>query len=105
MNKQKLIAVVGATASGKTSLSIEIAKSVGGEVVSCDSMQIYRGMTVATAAPTPEDIASEISENMEKLVGAPLSQPQSKPVRPLHPESSTIKFDDLQFGKNYDPTR
>ena len=58
-----------------------------------------------TAAPTPEDIASEISENMEKLVGAPLSQPQPKPVRPLHPESSTIKFDDLQFGKNYDPTR
>lgn len=51
----KLLAVVGPTASGKTSLAVELAKELGGEVVSCDSMQIYRGMTVATAAPTEEE--------------------------------------------------
>jgi len=51
----KLLAVVGPTASGKTALAVELAKRYGGEVVSCDSMQIYRGMTVATAAPTPEE--------------------------------------------------
>lgn len=53
--KKKVIAVVGPTASGKTSLAVEIAKSIGGEIVSCDSMQIYKGMTVATAQPTEEE--------------------------------------------------
>lgn len=53
--KKKVIAVVGPTASGKTSLAIEIAKAVGGEIVSCDSMQIYKGMTIATAQPTEEE--------------------------------------------------
>ncbi len=53
--KKKVIAVVGPTASGKTSLAIEIAKAVGGEIVSCDSMQIYKGMTIATAQPTQEE--------------------------------------------------
>ncbi len=54
-DKIKLLAVVGPTASGKTSLAVELAHRLGGEVVSCDSMQIYRGMTIATAAPTEEE--------------------------------------------------
>lgn len=53
--KKKVIAVVGPTASGKTSLAVEIAKAVDGEIVSADSMQIYKGMTVATAQPTEEE--------------------------------------------------
>lgn len=53
--KKKVIAVTGPTASGKTSLAIEVAKAVGGEIVSCDSMQIYKGMTIATAQPTEEE--------------------------------------------------
>lgn len=53
--KTKLLAVVGPTASGKTSLAVELAQRLDGEVVSCDSMQIYRGMTIATAAPTIEE--------------------------------------------------
>ncbi len=52
---KKIIAVVGPTASGKTALAIEIAKRVNGEVVSCDSMQIYRHMNIGTAKPTPEE--------------------------------------------------
>ena len=40
--KQKVIAVIGPTASGKTALSVEIAKRFGGEIISADSMQIYK---------------------------------------------------------------
>lgn len=52
----KLISITGPTASGKTALSIEIAGALSGEIISCDSMQIYRGLTVGTAAPTPEEM-------------------------------------------------
>ncbi|MEG2016539.1 MAG: isopentenyl transferase family protein, partial [Oscillospiraceae bacterium] len=47
MKKTPVIAVVGPTASGKTALSIEIAKLYNAEIVSCDSMQIYKGMDIA----------------------------------------------------------
>lgn len=52
-----LIVVVGPTASGKTALAIDLAKAVNGEIVSADSMQIYEGMDIATAKPTPEELA------------------------------------------------
>ena len=54
-SKQKIIAVVGPTASGKTALSIALAKALGGEVLSCDSMQIYRDMDIGTAKPSAEE--------------------------------------------------
>lgn len=54
-NKPNVIAVVGPTASGKTSLGVKIAKAFNGEVVSCDSMQIYNNMPIASAAPTVEE--------------------------------------------------
>ncbi len=50
-----VISLVGATASGKTSLGVAIAKALDGEVISCDSMQVYRGMSIATAAPTDNE--------------------------------------------------
>lgn len=56
MNKQKVIAVAGPTASGKTSLAVFLARELGGEVVSADSMQIYKGMDIATAKPTIEEM-------------------------------------------------
>ncbi|MBQ7336531.1 MAG: tRNA (adenosine(37)-N6)-dimethylallyltransferase MiaA [Clostridia bacterium] len=56
MNKIRILAVVGPTASGKTALSIALAKRLNGEIVSCDSMQIYRRMNVGTAKPTPEEM-------------------------------------------------
>ena len=52
----KIICVAGPTASGKTSLAVELAKITDGEVVSCDSMQIYRRMTIGTAKPVPEEM-------------------------------------------------
>ena len=55
MEKQRLLAVVGPTASGKTSLAVSLAGRYSGEIVSCDSMQIYRGMPIGTAQPTAEE--------------------------------------------------
>ena len=56
MKKTKVIVIVGPTASGKTTLGIHIAKQVGGEVISGDSMQIYKKMDIATAKPTAEEM-------------------------------------------------
>lgn len=57
MNRQPLIVICGPTASGKTALSIAIAEKLGCEIVSCDSMQIYKGMDIATAKPTSEELS------------------------------------------------
>ncbi len=54
-NLIKVISVVGPTASGKTKLSVELAKRFDGEIVSADSMQIYKGMQIATAKPDEEE--------------------------------------------------
>ena len=51
-----IICIAGPTASGKTALAVELAKEMGGEVVSCDSMQIYRRMDIGTAKPTPDEM-------------------------------------------------
>jgi tRNA dimethylallyltransferase len=56
MEKQRVIAVVGPTASGKTALGIALAKRLNGEIISADSMQIYQGMDIATAKPTAEEM-------------------------------------------------
>lgn len=55
-NKIDVLAVVGPTASGKTKLSVELAKALNGEIVSADSMQIYKGMDIGTAKPTFEEM-------------------------------------------------
>lgn len=57
MNKPKLITVIGTTASGKSSLGIELADHYGAEIVSADSRQIYRGMDLGTGKITPEEAA------------------------------------------------
>ena len=54
--KQKVIVICGPTASGKTALGVELAKKINGEVVSCDSMQIYKDMTIGTAKPVEEEM-------------------------------------------------
>ena len=54
--KPKVVVICGPTASGKTALSIELAKKINGEIISCDSMQIYKDMNVGTAKPTKEEM-------------------------------------------------
>ena len=58
LEKKKIIAVVGPTASGKSALALELAKQYGGEIVSCDSMQIYKRMNIGTAKPTYDELLS-----------------------------------------------
>ena len=54
--QNKIIAVAGPTASGKTALAVEIAKAVDGEIVSCDSMQIYKSLSIGTAKPDADEM-------------------------------------------------
>lgn len=53
--RDHMICIVGPTASGKTALSVRLAQALGGEIVSFDSMQVYRRMDIGTAKPTPEE--------------------------------------------------
>ena len=56
MQKPSLLVIVGPTASGKTALAVECAKKFNGEIISADSMQIYKGMSIATAKPTASEM-------------------------------------------------
>ena len=58
--KAKIIAVVGPTASGKSALAIELAKRLNGEIICCDSMQIYKQMNIGTAKPDKEELSSAV---------------------------------------------
>lgn len=51
-----ILCIAGPTASGKTALAVKLAKDLNGEVVSCDSMQVYRRMDIGTAKPSPEEM-------------------------------------------------
>jgi tRNA dimethylallyltransferase len=53
--RRPVVAVVGPTAAGKSSLGVELALRFGGEIVNCDSVQVYREIEIATAKPTPEE--------------------------------------------------
>jgi tRNA dimethylallyltransferase len=61
--KQKIIVIAGPTAVGKTKLSIDIAAAIGGEIISCDSMQVYKDMDIGTAKATKEE-QKEIKHHM-----------------------------------------
>ena len=56
MMKKPLIIITGPTASGKTALSVELAKKIGGEIISADSMQVYRHMDIGSAKVTKEEM-------------------------------------------------
>ncbi|MCR5601998.1 MAG: tRNA (adenosine(37)-N6)-dimethylallyltransferase MiaA [Ruminococcus sp.] len=70
--KPFVLAVVGPTASGKTWLGVELAKIYGGEVISADSMQIYKGMDIASAKPT-EDEKQGIPHHLVDILGRDVS--------------------------------
>ncbi|WP_067838358.1 tRNA (adenosine(37)-N6)-dimethylallyltransferase MiaA [Amphibacillus sediminis] len=90
MTKQPVIAVVGPTAVGKTSLSVELAKRFNGEVISGDSMQIYRGMDIATAKITEAEKASiphymiDIKDPSEPFSVAEFQQLVQKHITAIH---------------------
>ena len=57
-SRPRAVAIVGPTAVGKTATAIHVARTIGGEILSCDSMQIYLDMSIGTAKPTPEERAA-----------------------------------------------
>ena len=63
----KILAVVGPTASGKSALALALAKRLDGEIISCDSMQIYRRMNIGTAKPTEKEM-SEVKHHLIDVV-------------------------------------
>ena len=65
--KPKIIVICGPTGIGKTAVGIELARKLGGEIISADSMQIYRHMDIGTAKPTPEELA-QIEHHMIDIV-------------------------------------
>lgn len=67
--KIKLVAVVGPTASGKSAVALEVAKALNGEIVSCDSMQIYKNMNIGTAKPSEQEM-SVVPHHMINIVEA-----------------------------------
>ena len=67
MNKIKILAVVGPTGGGKSALALELAKKLNGEIISCDSMQLYRRMNIGTAKPTASE-QSEVPHHMIDIV-------------------------------------
>ena len=71
------IVILGPTGSGKTGVSIKIAKAIGGEIISADSRAIYKGMDIGTAKPTKEEMDEFI-----QFVGEKAGEPQQKPAKP-----------------------
>ena len=66
--KQKILGVLGPTASGKTALAIALAQRLYGEVISNDSMQIYKGMLIGTAAPTKAEMGNRSPSHDRRCV-------------------------------------
>ena len=55
---KKVLTIVGPTASGKTTLAVELAKRINGEIISLDSRQVFKGMAIGTAQPTKKQMAT-----------------------------------------------
>ena len=94
MEKQTVLAVVGATASGKSALAMELASRLNGEIVCMDSMQIYRRMDVGTAKPTADERRA-VPHHMLDVV----EPTQSYTVATYADEAKPILMDILQRGK------
>lgn len=91
---EKIICIVGPTASGKTGLSIRLAQALGGEVLSCDSMQIYQGMDIGTAKVAPAEMQG-VQHHMLDLI-----QPsEDYSVSRFVTEAEPILQDILRRGK------
>ena len=71
----RVIAVVGPTASGKSDLAVALAEALGGEVVNADSMQLYQGMDIGTAKPTP----SAVPDVLWICALMPITRPRATP--------------------------
>ena len=124
MDKKKVIVICGPTASGKTALSIELAKKINGEIISCDSMQIYKDMNIGTAKPTQEEMQGikhyliDIISPNERYSVADYKRDAKKTIKEIINKGKIpivvggtglyidsliyeIEYQDIQFDENY----
>lgn len=93
--KEKIYAIVGPTASGKSRLALEIAERFDGEIVSCDSMQIYKRMNIGTAKPTEAEMARvrhhmiDVAEPTDSFSCADYVTQADKVIRDIHSRGKT----------------
>ena len=116
MSKPKVIVICGPTASGKTALSIELAKKINGEIVSADSMQIYKDMDIGTAKPTLEEmdgikhyLVGEVSPTIrysvadfKKAAINAIEEILKKGKTPIVVGGTGLYVDSLVYGIDYD---
>ena len=119
MNKSKtpIIAIVGPTASGKTSLGIAIAKLIGGEILCCDSRTVYKGMTIGTSAPSQKEQSGiphhllEIREpdkqinaaQFKEICFSTIENIKSRGKIPILVGGSGLYIDSIIFNYSYEP--
>lgn len=110
-----IIAIAGPTASGKSALALGICRATGGEIVSFDSMQIYKRMNIGTAKPTAEEQAEiphhliDICEPTEKFSAADFAVRASRVVDEIHSRGNVavlcggtgLYLDSFLFGRDY----
>lgn len=92
--KPKVVVIVGPTASGKTALSIELAKKINGEIISADSMQIYKDMNIGTAKVTKEE-----AQGIKHYLVDTISPKQRYTVSDFKKDSSIAIKEILRKGK------
>lgn len=85
----KVLTIVGPTASGKTRLAVELARRFHGEVVSCDSMQIYRHMNIGTAKPTAQEMGGVVHHMLD------VAEPEENYSAALYVEQAGACVDDI----------
>ncbi len=115
MSKPKIAGVIGPTASGKTAFAIDLALAEKGEIVSCDSMQIYRGMDIGTAKPQKEEMrgvphhmidVADINENFSvakfvKMARAAIDDILSRGKLPILCGGTGLYFDSVVSNINF----
>ncbi len=118
MEKIKILCIVGPTASGKSTLALELAKDLDGEIISCDSMQIYRRMDIGTAKPTAEEMSRikhhmiDVAEPDEsfscadyvKLADAAIRDCASRGKLPIVCGGTGLYLDSLLRGADFEET-
>lgn len=112
---KNIIAVAGPTASGKSALALGICRAIGGEIVSFDSMQIYKEMNIGTAKPSPAEQAEiphhliDICEPTEKFSAADFVERAARAVDDIHSRGKIavlcggtgLYLDSFLFGRDY----
>ena len=119
MEKPEVIVICGPTASGKTALSIELAKRINGEIISADSMQIYKDMDIGTAKPTFEemgdikhylidcispDVRYSVADFKKDAINA-IEEIVSKDKRPIVVGGTGLYVDSLIYGIDYNEVK